>query len=148
MPVEQPGRGFQTCNFRLARPRFATPCCAACRLAVVGPLLASPPPPGRLRAELERLSQQSWQHPSGRGAGRFAASTTERWYYQARAAQRDPVEALRPRPRADAGRVRAMSAVLIAALLHDQYRAQPSSSARLHLPAWRRAAGAQAHRPP
>ena len=47
MPVEQPGGGFQTCNFRLARPRFATPCCAACRLAVVGPLLASPPP-GRL----------------------------------------------------------------------------------------------------
>ena len=45
---------------------------------MVGPLLTSPPPPGRLRAELERFSQQSWQHPSRRGAGRFAASTIAR----------------------------------------------------------------------
>ena len=53
---------------------------ARLRFAVVGPLLAAPPPKGRLRAELERLAQQSWQHPSRRWSGRFAASTVERWY--------------------------------------------------------------------
>ena len=104
---------------------------ARLRFAVVGPLLASPPPPGRLRAELERLAQRSWEHPSGQGPVQFAASTIERWYYQARAAHQDPVKALGRRPRADAGRVRAMSATLIEALL-DQYRAHPSWSAQLH----------------
>ena len=59
---------------------------ARLRFAVVGPLLASPPPRGRLRAELERLSQRHWEHPSGRGPVRFSVSTIERWYYQARAA--------------------------------------------------------------
>ena len=40
-----------------------------------------------------------------------------RWYYQARAADHDPVRALTRRPRADAGRARAMSAALLEALL-------------------------------
>ena len=104
---------------------------ARLRFAVVGPLLASPPPAGQLRAELERLSQRNWEHPSGQGPVRFAVSTIERWYYQARAEQRDPVKALRRQPRADAGRERAMSAALIQAL-HEQYRAHPSWSAQLH----------------
>ena len=104
---------------------------ARLRFAVVGPLLASPPPAGRLRAELERLSQQSWEHPSGRGPVRFSVSTIERWYYQARAAHQDPVKALRRRVRADAGRVRAMSPALITAL-REQYRAHRSWSAQLH----------------
>jgi len=104
---------------------------ARLRFAVVGPLLASPPPAGRLRAELERLSRRDWEHPSGRGPVRFAASTIERWYYQARAAEHDPVKALQRRPRADAGRERAMSPALIEAL-REQYRAHPSWSAQLH----------------
>ena len=104
---------------------------ARLRFAVVGPLLASPPPKGRLRAELERLAQQHWAHPCGTGTLRFSASTIERWYYQARAAHQDPVKALRPRPRTDAGRVRAMSATLIAAL-REQYRSHPSWSVQLH----------------
>ena len=86
---------------------------------------------GAVRAELERLSQQGWEHPSGRGLVRFSVSTIERWYYQARAAHQDPVKALRRRARADAGRVRAMSPVLVAAL-REQYRAHPSCSAQLH----------------
>ena len=53
---------------------------ARLRFAVVGPLLASPPPPGQLGAELERLSQREWEHPSGTGPVRFAVSTIERWY--------------------------------------------------------------------
>ena len=104
---------------------------ARLRFAVVGPLLASPPPAGQLRAELDRLSRRDWDHPSGKGPVRFAVSTIERWYYQARAAERDPVKALRRRARADAGRVRAMSPALIQAL-RDQHRAHPSWSAQLH----------------
>ena len=104
---------------------------ARLRFAVVGPLLASPPPAGRLRAELERLSQQHWEHPCGEGPVRFSASTIERWFYRARAAHQDPVGALRARPRTDAGRVRAMSAALIAEL-REQYRGHPSWSAQLH----------------
>ena len=104
---------------------------ARLRFAVVGPLLASPPPAGRLRAELDRLAERDWDHPSGSGPVRFAVSTIERWYYQARAADNDPVGALKRRPRADAGRPRAMSPVLIEALC-DQYRAHPSWSAQLH----------------
>ena len=104
---------------------------ARLRFAVVGPLLASPPPARRLRAELERLSQQDWEHPCGGGPVRFSASTIERWYYRARAAHQDPVGALRARPRTDAGRVRAMSAALVATL-REQYRDHPSWSAQLH----------------
>ena len=104
---------------------------ARLRFAVVGPLLASPPPTGQLRAELERLSRRDWDHPSGKGPVRFSVSTIERWYYQARAADRDPVKALRRRPRTDAGRERAMSPALIEAL-RGQYRAHPSWSAQLH----------------
>ena len=104
---------------------------ARLRFAIVGPLLASPPPAGRLRAEFERLSQRDWEHPSGKGPVRFAVSTIERWYYQARAEERDPVKALRRQPRADAGRARAMSARLIEAL-REQYRTHPSWSKQLH----------------
>jgi len=104
---------------------------ARLRFAVVGPLLASPPPKGRLRAELERLAEREWEHPSGEGPVCFSASTIERWYYQARAEEQDPVKALRHKPRADVGRERAMSAALVEAL-RDQYRAHPSWSAQLH----------------
>ena len=104
---------------------------ARLRFAVVGPLLASPPPAGQLRAELERLAEREWEHPCGKGPVRFAASTIERWYYQARAADNDPVGALKRRPRADAGRQRAMSPALIEAL-REQYQAHPSWSAQLH----------------
>ena len=104
---------------------------ARLRFAVVGPLLASPPPRGRLRAALERLAEQSWEHPTSGGRVRFSASTIERWYYQARAAHQDPVKALRRRARTDVGRVRKMSPLLIAAL-RDQYRDHPSWSVQLH----------------
>ena len=104
---------------------------ARLRFAVVGPLLASPAPAGQLRAELERLAEREWEHPCGKGPVRFATSTIERWYYQARAADNDPVGALKRRPRADAGRQRAMSPALVEAL-REQYRAHPSWSAQLH----------------
>ena len=49
-------------------------------LEVVGPLLASSPPAGKLRAKLERLSRRDWDHPTGKGPVRFSVSTIERWY--------------------------------------------------------------------
>ena len=57
---------------------------ARLRFAVVGPLLASPPPPGQLGAELERLSQREWEHPSGTGpvrlrSRRSSAGTSVPW---------------------------------------------------------------------
>ena len=103
---------------------------ARLRFAVVGPLLAAPPPKGWLRGELERLARQVWQHPGG-GEARFSVSTIERWYYQARAAHQDPVRALRRRVRRDAGRLRAMSPMLMA-VLRDQHRDHPSWSVQLH----------------
>ena len=104
---------------------------ARLRFAVVGPLLASPPPAGCLQAELERLSQREWEHPSGTGRVRFAASTIERWYYRARAQEQNPVTALGKKPRSDKGRERVLSAGLVEAL-GWQYRAHPSWSVQLH----------------
>ena len=103
---------------------------ARLRFAIVGPLLVSPPPEGGLKAELENLSRRSWDHPSGTGQVRFAASTIERWYYEARAKQ-NPVAALGRKTRSDKGRERALSPALIEAL-RGQHRAHPSWSAQLH----------------
>ena len=66
------------------------------RFAVVGPLLASPPEPGELGREIERLARRTWKHPVDEHPVRFGASTLERWYYQARRAEKDPVGALAP----------------------------------------------------
>lgn len=104
---------------------------ARLRFAVIGALLASPPPAGRLRAALERLAQRDWEHPTRGGTVRFSVSTIERWYYRARAEAEDPVRVLRRRVRSDSGRVRAMSPLLIA-ILRDQYRNHPSWSVQLH----------------
>ena len=103
---------------------------ARLRFAIVGPLLVSPPAEGGLKAELENLSRRSWDHPSGTGQVRFAASTIERWYYEARAKQ-NPVAALGRKTRSDKGRERALSPALIEAL-RGQHRAHPSWSAQLH----------------
>ena len=101
------------------------------RFSVVGPLLASPPERGELRAELERLAQKVWRHPvTGEGV-RFAVSTIERWYYAARSGS-DPVGVLRRKPRSDRGRQRALSAS-VTQVLQQQYRDHPSWSYQLHL---------------
>ena len=58
---------------------------------------------------------------------RFSFVTIERWYYQARRAEQDPVGALRRRVRSDAART------LFAPLaLQLQYRQNPNWSAQLH----------------
>jgi putative transposase len=54
------------------------------RFAVVGQLLASPPPKGELRAQLKELAAREWPHPITGLPVRFGVSTFEAWYYQAR----------------------------------------------------------------
>ncbi|MFQ5720630.1 MAG: DDE-type integrase/transposase/recombinase [Acidobacteriota bacterium] len=101
------------------------------RFSVVGPLLAAPPKPGELRAELLQLSQKTWRHPLTGEPVHFSLSTIERWLYTARHEQRDPVGALGQRIRKDAGRQRSLSDRLRVAL-RGQYKAHPSWSYQLH----------------
>lgn len=100
------------------------------RFAIVGPLLASPPAPGELRAALEGLAERVWLHPLTGQPVRFGVSTIERWYYAAQKAA-DPVLILRRKPRKDSGQQQAISPELGEAL-RRQYAAHPSWSYKLH----------------
>jgi transposase InsO family protein len=101
------------------------------RFGVVGSLLASPPAPGDLRAELSRLAKKPWRHPTTGELVRFGLSTIERWYYAARAGS-NPVGALRRKLREDSGRYLAITNELAQAL-RRQYAEHPSWSYKLHL---------------
>lgn len=101
------------------------------RFAVVGPLLASPPPRGELQCEFRRLSLRSWTHPTTGKPVRFGESTIERWYYQAKNACEDPVGRLRQKPRKDKGEQPSMGRELRAVLL-EQYSAHRRWSYQLH----------------
>jgi transposase InsO family protein len=101
------------------------------RFAIVGPLLAAPPPPGALRQALVALAAKTWQHPLSGAPVQFSVPTLERWYYRARHAALDPVGALRTQRRSDAGHCRQVSAPLRQAL-SAQYQAHPSWSVPLH----------------
>jgi transposase InsO family protein len=103
---------------------------ARLRFAIIGPLLAAPPPRGQLRQALERLASKTWQHPNSGTPVLFAYSTIERWLYQARGNQ-DPIAALRQRIRSDAGKQRALTEALQAAL-RNQYGQHPSWTVQLH----------------
>jgi transposase InsO family protein len=102
------------------------------RFAVVGALLAAPPKKGELQRALTALAAHEWQHPIRQEPVRFARSTLERWYYQARRAPVDPVAQLRRRLRADAGQQPAMGEAL-RQVLRAQYDAHPSWSYQLHV---------------
>jgi len=115
---------------RTSTPSLARDQWARLRFAVIGPLLASPPQPGDLQAALKALAERDWQHPISGQPRRFGVSTIERWYYQARR-QQDPVGALKPRLRADAGHSRALSSAL-KTVITEQYRAHPAWSLQLH----------------
>ncbi|MHC4091870.1 MAG: transposase family protein [Planctomycetota bacterium] len=104
---------------------------ARLRFSVVGPLLASPPPPGQLRAELERLAGKHWLHPTKDEQVKFGLSTIERWLYHARATH-DPVIALRRKTRSDAGLHHTINDELAQAV-RQQYKDHPKWSYQLHL---------------
>jgi transposase InsO family protein len=101
------------------------------RFGVVGSLLASPPASGELRAELLRLAEKPWRHPTTGELVRFGLSTIERWYYAARAGS-NPVGVLHRKLRADSGRFLAIKDELAQAL-RRQHKEHPSWSYKLHL---------------
>jgi transposase InsO family protein len=101
------------------------------RFSVVGGLLASPPEPGELRAELARLAERSWRHPVTGQPVRFGVSTIERWYYAARGVP-NPVSALRRKRRVDSGGCQGVPERL-AQVLRRQHQEHPSWSYKLHL---------------
>ena len=103
---------------------------ARLRFAIIGHLLAAPPPRGQLRQTLEALAAKTWTHPVNGTAVQFSVPTLERWYYAARLAS-DPVATLRRRVREDAGRFRGLSAALIQALA-EQYGNHTGWTAQLH----------------
>jgi len=100
------------------------------RFAIIGPLLAAPPPAGQLRAALQALAERTWTHPINGTAFQVSFATIERWFYRARRAQ-DPIRVLRRCPREDGGRFRRLSAAVIHAL-KDQYQAHPGWTVQLH----------------
>jgi transposase InsO family protein len=100
------------------------------RFSVIGPLLASPPQPGALQEQLVRLSERTWKHPLTGEPLKLAASTIERWYYQARRSD-DPVVVLRRKPRKDRGQQSAVS-VKLGEVLRRQHREHPTWSYQLH----------------
>jgi putative transposase len=104
---------------------------ALLRFAVVGQLLAAPPPKGDLRAELEQLAMREWPHPITGLPVRFGVSTLERWLHKARKESRDPVRVLRRKVRTDVGAQESMS-LAIREALRAQYAGHTSWSVALH----------------
>jgi len=102
---------------------------ARLRLAVIAPLLASPPPRGELAPVLRELANRLWRDADDQPV-RYGLSTIEAWYYRARDAH-DPLAALLRSVRNDIGKTAAISAPLLQAL-RAQYAAHRSWSYQLH----------------
>jgi transposase InsO family protein len=103
---------------------------ARLRFAVIGKLLASPPPRGKLQEALTELAKLTWQHPTTGLPTSFGFSTVERWFYEGLRAD-NPIQALRRRVRSDAGLDKVLTGLLLAEL-EAQYRQHPSWSRQLH----------------
>ncbi len=103
---------------------------ARLRFSIIGPLLAAPPAPRELHAELVQLAAKTWRHPLSGLDVAFGVSTLERWYYAARRAN-DPVAALKDRLRGDIGRFPSLSPPVIDTLT-TQYREHPGWTMQLH----------------
>jgi putative transposase len=103
------------------------------RHAIIGALLAAPPPRGELRAALEALAARTYMHPITGEPVRFAFSTVERWLHLARkaAGHGDTVRALRRKIRKDAGTRRSVSSAVVVAIV-AQHKAHPTWSYKLH----------------
>ena len=101
------------------------------RFAIIGPLLAAPPPPGDLQAQFRVLAQKQWIHPCDPTRHlRVSRSTIERWYYKA-LRSKNPVDALKRRKRTDFRKTRVVSPVVLA-LLEQQYQKNSHWSVQLH----------------
>jgi hypothetical protein len=125
-PENGEGVGMNGSNYSSVHERWAH-----LRFAVVGRLLASPPPEGELRAQLKELAARVWRHPVSGEPVHFGVSTIEAWYYQALREPRDPVRVLRRKVRKDAGLQDSLSIAIRQALL-AQYANHKSWSIQLH----------------
>jgi transposase InsO family protein len=103
---------------------------ARLRFSILGPLLAAPPEQGELKKRLEELSQKSYRHPSNQLSIRFAASTIERWYYEAKD-EADPLHALERKVPSHAGTHPSLSAK-VAEALSKLYQQHQSWTFQLH----------------
>ena len=101
------------------------------RFSVIGPLLAAPPAPGQLQAQLQELAAQKWRHPISGEWVVFGLSTLERWYYKARDSKGSPVQALQRQIRSDCGEHPSLSPQCTE-LLAQQHQQHPSWSYQLH----------------
>jgi len=63
------------------------------RLAIIGPLLMSPPEEGLLGAAILDLAKRFWEYPSTGLPVNFSAKSIERWFYASRGAA-NPILAL------------------------------------------------------
>lgn len=104
---------------------------ARLRFSIVGSLMHSPPPPGELKRALAQLAARDYLNPATGLPVQFGLSTIERWYYQSRQSH-DPVKALRPKQREDAGQSRALSDA-VKTLIKNQYQAHKRWSYQLHV---------------
>lgn len=103
---------------------------ARLRFQIIGPLFASPPEPGELRARLEELAQKPYRHPARGEVIRFGVSTLERWYYQAKDAV-DPIVALERKVPKHAG-VHPGISVALGVAIERLYQQHPTWSYQLH----------------
>jgi putative transposase len=101
------------------------------RFSVIGALLAAPPDRGELQEQLKSLAAKKWHHPISGQPVQFGLSTIERWFYTARNAKRDPVQALRRKIRSDHGQHPSLTPKL-RELLVNRYRQHPNWSYQLH----------------
>jgi len=99
------------------------------RLSVIGELTHRDLVRGELRAELGLLSQRRLRPPGAEATRRFGVSTLERWLYDYK---EGGLEALKPAPRTDRGRGRALSDELKELIL-DIRREHRTASADLIL---------------
>lgn len=106
----------------LLRPRDHAEAVALFRAEVIGALTRRELDRGELAAALRALAQQRFRPPGATHTRQLAASTLERWYYAYRAGGLD---ALKPRPRSDRGRARALTAEQRALLLDDGASTRP-----------------------
>jgi putative transposase len=99
---------------------------ARLRFSIVGPLLSAPPKKGELQTAVQALAEKQWVHPASGELVRFGASTIERWYYSAKRASLDPIEALARKVPSHAGEH---------PTIHDKLRAALAELRRDH-PTW------------
>ena len=99
------------------------------RSQVIGPVVHRQLTRGELRGALKELARQKFRPPGAERTRHFSVPTLERWYYRFR---KHGLAALRPQPRKDAGRAKALDE-REKQLVCDVRREHPSASAELIL---------------